>query len=120
MKICCRNILMPVLLVLASFSRLSAQAVENWASQDVGSPSITGSTSYNQATDTFTIQGSGNQIDGVTDSFQFAYLTLVGNVEITTRVVSQTNTSGYANAGVMIRESLAANATYAMVSANVR
>ncbi len=72
--------------------------MENWVSQDVGSPAITGSTSYNQATDTFTIQGAGTQIDGVADSFQFAYLPLVGNVEIITRVVSQTNSSGYANA----------------------
>jgi regulation of enolase protein 1 (concanavalin A-like superfamily) len=83
-----------------------------WLTQNVGSPSIAGSASYSNGT--WTVAGSGADIWGTSDQFRFVYRTLSGNGTITARVVTQTNSNAWAKAGVMIRESLAANARHAM------
>jgi regulation of enolase protein 1 (concanavalin A-like superfamily) len=62
-----------------------------------------------------TVSGSGNDIWNTADAFRFAYKRLNGNGWITARVDSQTNTDGWAKAGVMIRETLEADSTHAMV-----
>jgi regulation of enolase protein 1 (concanavalin A-like superfamily) len=83
-----------------------------WLTQNVGSPSIAGSASHSNGT--WTVAGSGADIWGTSDQFRFVYRTLSGNGTITARVVTQTNSNSWAKAGVMIRESLAANARHAM------
>jgi regulation of enolase protein 1 (concanavalin A-like superfamily) len=83
-----------------------------WLTQNVGTPSLTGSASYNNGT--WTVAGSGADIWGTSDQFRFVYRTLSGNGTITARVVTQTNSNAWAKAGVMIRESLAANSRHAM------
>lgn len=60
----------------------------------------------------FTVKGSGNTIGGAADSFQFARKTVTGDCTIVARVVTQTNTSQFARAGVMIRDGLANNAAH--------
>jgi hypothetical protein len=57
----------------------------------------------------------GADIWGTADQFHFAYKQLSGNGSITARVVSVTNTDPWAKAGVMIRETLAANSKHTMV-----
>jgi regulation of enolase protein 1 (concanavalin A-like superfamily) len=83
-----------------------------WQTQNVGSPSLAGSASHNNGA--WTVAGSGADIWGASDQFRFVYRTLSGNGTITARVVSQTNSNAWAKAGVMIRESLAANSRHAM------
>jgi regulation of enolase protein 1 (concanavalin A-like superfamily) len=83
-----------------------------WQTQNIGSVGIAGSASHSNGT--WTVAGSGADIWGTSDQFRFVYRTLSGNGTITARVVTQTNSNAWAKAGVMIRESLAANSRHAM------
>jgi len=58
---------------------------------------------------------AGADIWGTADQFHYAYKQFSGVGSITARVVSVSNTNAWAKAGVMIRESLAANSAYANV-----
>jgi len=83
-----------------------------WLNQDIGSPGAAGSASYNSGT--FTVNGSGADIAGTSDAGYFVYQPITGNCTITARVVSFSNiVADWAKAGVMIRESLNANSTFA-------
>ncbi len=85
-----------------------------WVSADIGAVSAAGSASY--ANGNFTIKASGDDIWGAADEFHYVYQTLDGDGEIVAKVNSLTNTDGWAKAGVMIRESLQANAKNAMTA----
>ena len=85
-----------------------------WVEQDIGSVGQAGSASY--ASGTFSVKGSGAGITGSGDQFHFVYQALTGDGEIKAKVLSVQNTAVSSTAGVMIRESLAANATEAMMS----
>ena len=63
-----------------------------WKSDDVGLPGVPGYSSYDSATGTYTVAGSGDDIWNTSDSFQFLYQTLSGNGSITARITSMTNT----------------------------
>ena len=54
--------------------------------------------------------GSGEDIYGTLDEFRFVYQPASGNCDITARVVSVQNADPWAEAGVMIRETLNSNA----------
>lgn len=82
-----------------------------WTSGDVGSVGAAGGSAHSGGV--FTVNGSGATIGGTADSFHLAYRTVTGDCTITARVATQTNTSTYARAGVMIRDGLAANAMLA-------
>lgn len=82
-----------------------------WLQQDIGSVGFAGSGDY--ATGTFTIKGSGTDIAGTADQFHYVYQPLNGDGTIVARVVSIANTSAWAKAGVMIRESLATGSRHA-------
>lgn len=84
-----------------------------WQTRDVGSVGGTGAAGYSAGT--FTLVGGGADIWGTADAFRFVYQPLVGNGEIVARVASQEDTSGWAKAGVMIRENQNANARQAMM-----
>ena len=81
-------------------------------STDIGSPTPAGSALANGTV--ITVKGSGTDIWGTGDSFQFDSLPLTGDGQITARVVSQTNSDPWAKAGVMIRESLTTGSRQAM------
>ncbi len=85
-----------------------------WNNQDIGATSPAGAASFSNGV--FTLKGSGNEIWDYVDAFQFAYQTMTGDGQITARVLSQQNTFEWAEAGVMIRASLANNAPYSMVA----
>ena len=84
-----------------------------WVAQDVGSVGVAGSASY--ASGTFTVSGSGADIWGTADAFQYVDQPLSGDGQITAHVVSQSNTDPWAKAGVMIREDTSAGSRYAAV-----
>jgi hypothetical protein len=76
--------------------------------QDVGAVGIAGSASYSAGT--FSVSGAGVDIGGTSDQFHYVWQTMSGNGQIVARLVSVENTDTLAKGGVMIRESLAANA----------
>jgi regulation of enolase protein 1 (concanavalin A-like superfamily) len=86
------------------------------SSQDIGSPAVAGSASYQSGT--YTISGGGTDINGSGDQFQFVYEPVTGDVNVATRVSSLTGPDGWSNAGVMVRETLTADSphAYAFVS----
>ena len=82
-----------------------------WADSDIGSVGISGNASYSSGT--YTVQGSGADIWGSADEFNFVYQSLTGDGSITARVATESNTNAWTKAGVMMRDSLAANAMHA-------
>ncbi|MGB7746903.1 MAG: beta-galactosidase GalA [Verrucomicrobiia bacterium] len=86
-----------------------------FTSADVGTVGIAGSATY--CGGQFTLIGSGADIWNTADEFQFVYVYVPfsTNCDIRARVVSVQVTSGNAKAGVMIRETLAANSRHALV-----
>ena len=84
-----------------------------WVTQDIGTVGLAGSAAHNAGT--FTLAGAGAGITGSADAGRFIYQTASGDCDIIVRVQSLTNTGTNAKAGVMIRETLAANAREAGV-----
>ena len=96
-----------------NFSDLSNPPPSPWVTADIGSVGLTGSATY--ANGTFTVTGSGADIESTADAFRYVYQTTGGNCEIRSRVMSVQNTDPWAKAGVMIRQSTAAGAANAAV-----
>jgi endonuclease/exonuclease/phosphatase family metal-dependent hydrolase/regulation of enolase protein 1 (concanavalin A-like superfamily) len=84
-----------------------------WAAQDIGSVGASGS-SQGSASD-FTLNGSGADIWGSADEFQFAYRTLTGDGAIVTRVTGLDYRDAWTKAGVMMRDSLSAGSRHAFM-----
>jgi glucose/arabinose dehydrogenase len=85
-----------------------------WQAQSVGAVGVTGSASL--VNGTFTLKGSGADINGTNDAFFYTAQKLSGDGEIKARVVSVQNTAPGAKAGVMLRTSLTANAAHSLLS----
>jgi hypothetical protein len=85
-----------------------------FTSADIGTVGLPGSASY--CNGQFTMAGSGPDIWGTSDAFQFVYVyvPVSTNCDIRAQVLSVQNTSGNAKGAVMIRQSLAANSSHAM------
>jgi glucose/arabinose dehydrogenase len=92
----------------------SAPLPAPWQAQSVGAVGLTGSASL--VNGTFTLQGSGADINGTNDAFFYTAQKLSGDGEIKARVVSVQNTAPGAKAGVMLRTSLTANAAHSLLS----
>jgi outer membrane protein assembly factor BamB len=86
-----------------------------WADTDVGSPPIAGSASY--AAGVFTLKGSGADIFGTNDQFNYLYQPSSGNGTIIARVSSVTNTSSNAKAGIIWKASTTAGSPYILIAA---
>lgn len=86
-----------------------------WLTADVGTVGKTGLALYHPTGQSFTVQGAGADIWGTADGFRFVYRSLTGDGQIVARVASQTNTHGWAKAGVMMRDGLAPGARNAMM-----
>jgi hypothetical protein len=81
-----------------------------WSCADAGNPKTVGDQSL--AGGTWTVKGAGSDINGYSDQFHFVWQTLGGDGAVSARVVSQTNTSGNAKAGVMLRQSTGSGSIY--------
>lgn len=84
-----------------------------WTSQDIGSVQAVGSS--NLVGGTFTLAGSGVDIWGGGDGFRYLAQPLTGDGQIDVRVLSQSNTSGWAKAGLMFRATMAARSPHASI-----
>jgi len=82
-----------------------------WQHQDVGAVAAAGDAIY--ANGTYTVCGSGADIWGTADEFQFIYQPVTGDGEIIARVNSIIQRDAWTKSGVMIRESLDANSRHA-------
>jgi alpha-L-fucosidase len=83
-----------------------------WLARDLTTVGEAGS--LIQSDGVFVVQSTGSDIWNTSDGFRFVYKSLSGNGSITTKVENVQNTATWAKAGVMIRESLAANSKYAI------
>ena len=87
-----------------------------WVTTDVGAVAAAGNATFNSSTATFTVNGSGADIWDTADEFRYVYQPINGDVTITARVASLTNTNAWAKAGVMIRASTAAGSQHAFTA----
>ena len=81
-----------------------------WQKQDVGNVAETGDAIY--ANGTYTVCGTGADIWGTADEFQFVYQPVTGDGEIIARVNSMVQRDVWTKSGVMIRESLDAGSKH--------
>jgi hypothetical protein len=87
-----------------------------WTCADIGGPIPPGSQSYNAKTAKWTINAGGADITGLSDEFHFVWQTLPGNGSVIAHVLTQSDTSPGAKAGVMLRASTAAGSpNYALL-----
>jgi regulation of enolase protein 1 (concanavalin A-like superfamily) len=86
-----------------------------WSHQDIGTVSSAGSMVFDPSTSTYSVTGTGADIWGTADAFQFAYQSLTGDGSISARVTSVQNANVWTKAGVMIRETLDAGSTNALI-----
>ncbi len=84
----------------------------DWTNKDIGDVNIEGNSSNSDGI--FSVTGSGDDIEGAADEFQFAYKQITGDCDVTARVIIQKNTNDWAKAGVMIRENLTPGSPHAM------
>ena len=88
-------------------------ASQAWLDDDIGAVGVAGS--FSQSGGTFTVAGSGSDIWTTGDQFHYAWQNASGDLDVIARVASEQQTSGFAKAGVMVRESLATNSIEASV-----
>jgi hypothetical protein len=81
-------------------------------SQDIGAVGIAGSAVFSNGA--YTVAGAGADIWGTSDSFQYASQNFFRSFFVA-RVVSLQETSPFAKAGIMIRESLAVDAAHILL-----
>ncbi len=103
-------------LASASFDSVALRASdtpslpEGVSDRDIGSVGAAGFASYSNGT--FQVTGSGADIWGTADEFHFVYQSWSGDGTIVARVAQVSNTDVWTKAGVMIRNSLDANASH--------
>jgi regulation of enolase protein 1 (concanavalin A-like superfamily) len=79
---------------------------------DIGPTPLAGAAKYSLGT--YTVTGSGSDIWGQQDQFNFVYQALSGDVDVSARIAALQGSSSWAKAGVMIRDSLANDSRHAL------
>lgn len=102
-----------VALVAAAPSWAADSLPDAWASSDIGAVGATGSASLNAGA--FTVRGAGADVWNSADAFRFLYVPLAGDGSVITRVTAVDNVNAWTKAGVMMRETLAANSRHAFM-----
>lgn len=107
----------PSTLATATFANVSVTTAApplptSWSSSDIGSPARAGSSSSSSSS-AFTVTGGGIDIWDTSDQFRYVYQQVSGDVDVIAQVASFQAPDAWSKAGVMIRESLNANAAHA-------
>jgi phosphatidylserine/phosphatidylglycerophosphate/cardiolipin synthase-like enzyme len=84
-----------------------------WTDADIGAVGAAGSAGY--ASGTFTVSGAGADIWNSADAFHYVYQPLKDDGALVARVATVQNVASWTKAGVMIRNTLAANSAYALM-----
>jgi hypothetical protein len=85
-----------------------------WLDTDVGAPAPAGSATFSGGA--YTVKGSGADIFGTSDQFNYVYQPTTGNGTLIARVTSQSNTgSSNSKAGVIWKASTAAGSPYILI-----
>jgi hypothetical protein len=89
--------------------------VVNWNTQDVGSPLAAGSVAEENGA--FIVKASGDDIWGSVDNFHFVSVPVanLSNEDVGVRIDSLQNTSTFAKAGIMIRDSMDPASAYVII-----
>lgn len=94
-------------------SPASVSCNTGWTCQDINNDGVQNLvTAYTPSTETWSEQGSGSDIWGTTDHFHLNSTAFSGDGSLSVQLISQTNTSDWAKAGPMIRNSTADGAAY--------
>lgn len=102
------------ILVLTVAGNALAQLPAGWSGQDIGLQGTAGAAF--ESNGQWIVIGSGSETWYRSDVFYYVHKTMLGDCEITARVVSAENTHEWAMAGVMIRETLDADSKYAFMT----
>lgn len=102
-----------VIVCILATSCARAALPAGWADVDVGSPGIAGSASYTNGV--WIVAGGGADIWNSSDQFNDLTNSLNGDGAVIARVISQTATDPWAQAGLMIRNGVSSNAPEASV-----
>jgi len=84
-------------------------------SGDVGNPAIKGSAEFNPANGQYKITGSGANMWAKQDQFQYVWREMTGNFTVTATLRFLGQGNEHRKAGIMVRQSLDTDATYADV-----
>jgi alpha-galactosidase len=84
-----------------------------WQQKDIGATAAAGDAGVRGQT--FIVTGSGSDVWDNADEFHFVYQEINGDVEIQAKVASLTATDPWAKAGLMIRNTLEANSSHAIM-----
>jgi hypothetical protein len=107
------------LLLAALPAALAGPPEAPWQTQDIGAPLVKGFTDID-ATGRWTLKGSGDDIFGNADNFQFAYQSVRGDASLSARFLSLSGPNPeWTKVGLMIRENGAPgspNLNYTMTS----
>ena len=82
---------------------------------DVGGPAIMGATAFDASTGQYRITGSGANIWAKQDQFQYVWKEMTGNFTVTATLRFLGQGADHRKAGIMVRQSLDTDATYADV-----
>ncbi|HLY71488.1 MAG TPA: T9SS type A sorting domain-containing protein, partial [Puia sp.] len=80
---------------------------------DIGDIGIAGTSCLNNGI--YTIQGSGNDVNGVADEFQYAFTNLSGDEQVVAQVLTQDSTDPSNKAGLMFRDSISNTSRFAFI-----
>jgi galactose oxidase len=96
--------------VLTHFQAAGGTCPSNWSCADIGGPLPAGGQTVTAST--WSVNGGGGDIWGTADAFHFIDQPLSADGTVTAQVSSQTNTSVWAKAGVMLRATTDPGAPY--------
>jgi regulation of enolase protein 1 (concanavalin A-like superfamily) len=84
-----------------------------WSASDIGGTPSAGSAT--QSAGSFSVSSRGYDVNGTSDQFTFVYTATKGDISLVAKLASLQNTDPWSQAGLMIRESLAANSLQASI-----
>jgi regulation of enolase protein 1 (concanavalin A-like superfamily) len=106
-----RNLLLVCLLAAPAFAQGGNLGVFT-NSGDVGGPSRKGATQFDAAKGEYRVTGSGANIWGKEDQFQYVWREMPGNFTVTATMQFLGQGEEHRKAGIMVRQSLDADSTY--------
>jgi TolB protein len=113
-----RAITRPLVAACLLYASVSAQSgnVGVFANAgDVGGPKIKGATAFDPSNGEYRITGSGANMWAKEDQFQYVWKEMTGNFTVTTTLRFLGQGNAHRKAGIVVRQSLDADATYADV-----